>query len=205
MLLENFLSLLQKNKSNFLDIKTDISKIVKGCIDGNREMQKFLYDTTSPKLFTICLRYSSDYNEAQDMLQEGYIKLFKNLHKFEFTGVFMAWASRVVTNNCIDILRRKPNLYLISDNIKMIEESFESSVIENLIEADLMKIIQSLPHGYRTIFNLHVVDGYPYKEIAEMLNINEGTSKSQLNRARKLIQNKIKELEHQEEIRKTAW
>lgn len=187
-----------------MNIKDDISLIIEGCIKGNRDMQKFLYDKTSGKLFAICLRYASDYNEAQDMLQEGYVKLFNNLHKFQFTGLFISWASRVVTNNCIDLIRRKPNMYIISDENQPQTESFDISALDYLIEEDLLKIIQSLPTGYRTIFNLHVVEGYGHKDIAELLNITEGTSKSQLNRARKLIQKKLQELQNFEDIKRIA-
>lgn len=177
--------------------------LVQGCRDGNRAHQKGLYELLCGRLFTICLRYSINRAEAEDMLQEGFIKIYSKIDKYDNSGSFQAWASRVVSNNCIDCIRRRPNLYTISDDYVLHRESKEVQIIDKMIGEDLLKMVQELPVGYRTIFNLYVMEGYSHKEIGKKLNISDGTSKSQLNRARKLLQKKVLEHQDYKGIRKT--
>lgn len=171
-----------------------LKQLILDCQKNIGSAQEELYHLYSPKFFGICLRYASDYAEAEDMLQEGFVKLFQKMDKYNFSGSFPAWASRLFSNNCIDLLRKKPNLYTISEEKAYTLEADTLQAIDNLYLDDLLEIIQELPIGYRTVFNLYVVDGYSHKEIAERLDINEGTSKSQLNRARKLLQQKLIDL-----------
>lgn len=175
-----------------------LHKLIKECQAGNSIAQEKLYHAFSRKFFGICLRYSCDHTEAEDMHQEGFVKLFRKIDMYDFSGSFPAWSSRLFTNNCIDMLRKKPNLYTISEEYAYCLESDTVGAIEELYEQDLIKIIQELPIGYRTVFNLYIIEGYSHKEIGEKLNINEGTSKSQLNRARKLLQKKLAELSETE-------
>jgi RNA polymerase sigma factor (sigma-70 family) len=175
-----------------------LKQLILDCQNNLSSAQEKMYKVFSKKHFGICLRYATDYNEAEDMLQEGFVKLFRNMEKYNFTGSFKAWSSRLITNNCIDMLRKKPNLYTISDDNAFYLEANNLEAIDELIVEDLVAIIQKLPIGYRTIFNLYVIDGFSHKEIAEKLDINEGTSKSQLNRAKKLLQKKLEEMKLQE-------
>lgn len=175
--------------------KPDIETIIAGCRKKDSVQQKAMYDWLSGKLFSICLRYSSDYADAEDMLQEGFVKIFTKLDKYNNSGSFAAWASRVVSNNCIDCIRKKPNLYTISDDYALNREAPNTSVLEKMAGEDILELIQSLPTGYRTIFNMYVIEGFSHKEIGEKLNISDGTSKSQLNRARNLLKKKLVELE----------
>lgn len=178
-----------------------IQKVIDGCLKNDRASQKSLYKVLSPYVYPICMRYGSNQEEAADMMQEGFIKLFRNLGKYEFTGSFKGWCGRVFTNNCIDFIRKKPKLYIVSDeNIKE-DVSFDISALEKMKVEDLLSVIQTLPTGYRTVFNLFIIEGYGHKEIADILDISEGTSKSQLNRAKKIIQNKIQLLNKQENLR----
>lgn len=176
----------------------NLKQVVLDCQSNKSSAQEKLYYSFSKKVFGICLRYGADYAEAEDMLQEGFVKVFKNITKYDFSGSFPAWLSRVITNNCIDILRKKPSLYALTEDNSYHLESDSLSVIDELYAEDLMEIIHQLPIGYKTVFNMYVIEGYSHKEIAEKLDINEGTSKSQLNRARKLLQKKLIDLKELE-------
>lgn len=176
----------------------ELHQLILECQKGNSSAQERLYNQFAKKFFGICLRYAADYSEAEDMLQEGFVKLFRKLEMYNFSGSFSAWASRLISNNCIDMLRKKPNLYTLTEEKESSLESFSAEGIDDLYTEDLVNLIHSMPSGYRTVFNMYVVEGYSHREIAERLNISEGTSKSQLNRARKLLQTKLKELKEME-------
>lgn len=180
--------------------KNNLKQIVALCQKNDRKAQRDLYDLFSKKFFIICLRYASDYSNAEDMLQEGFIKLYSKMNKYNDSGSFGGWASRVIANNCIDIIRKKTNLYAITDYHASTLESSTTNVLDKLIGEDIINVIQTLPSGYKTVFNMYVIEGYSHKEIAEKLKISTGTSKSQLNRARKLLQKKLKEINIYESI-----
>lgn len=169
-------------------------EIREGCIRNERKFQQLLYNMLSPKMFSVCLRYAGEYNSAQDLLQEGFVKVFKNIEKFRGEGSFEGWVRRIFVNTAIEHYRKQVNLYAIHDNDVKSFEDYDSNVLENLKEQDIMKMIQKLSHGYRTVFNLYVVEGYSHKEIGDMMGISEGTSKSQLARARYLLQKMISEI-----------
>jgi len=177
-----------------------LEQIVELCKKNNRKAQKDLYDLFSKKFFIICLRYSTDYSEAEDMLQEGFIKLYAQINKFNKGGYFKSWAGRLIANNCIDMIRKKPNLYAITDFHANSLETSTINALDKMIGDDVLNIIQSLPTGYRTIFNMYVIEGFSHKEIAERLNIKIGTSKSQLNRAKNLLQKKLKEINNYDSL-----
>ncbi|WP_240671069.1 RNA polymerase sigma factor [Lacibacter luteus] len=165
--------------------------LIQGCIQGDRRMQKALYDKYAGKMYAVCLRYMSNADDAQDILQDGFIKVYKNLERFRGEGSFEGWVRRIFVNTAIEQIRKKKNDLSLTEK----EESIELksvSAIENINEKDLMKIIRDLSPGYRAVFNLYVVEGYSHKEIGDMLGISEGTSKSQLARARMILQEKIK-------------
>lgn len=165
--------------------------LIKGCIEGDRRMQKQLYDQFSPKMYAVCLRYMGNADDAQDILQEGFIKIFKNLERFRGDGSFEGWVRRIFVNTAIEHIRKKKLNLSLTEKEDTIE--FKSvSAIDNINEKDLLKIVRDLSPGYRSVFNLYVVEGFSHKEIGELLGINEGTSKSQLARARMILQEKIK-------------
>ena len=175
-------------QSNQIISDTDL---IQGCINGDRRMQKALYDKYSGKMYAVCLRYMGNADDAQDILQEGFVKVYKNLERFRGEGSFEGWVRRIFVNTAIEQIRRRKTDLSLTEK----EESIELksvSAIENINEKDLMRIIRDLSPGYRAVFNLYVVEGYSHKEIGDMLGISEGTSKSQLARARMILQDKIK-------------
>lgn len=168
------------------------SDLIKGCLEGDRRAQEYLYQRFSPKMYGVCLRYAGKAEDAQDILQDGFVKIFKNLHMYRGDGSFEGWIRRIFVNTAIEHYRRQVNLYPVTENHENLLETKEISAFDSLSVKDLMKIIQQLSPGYRTVFNLYVVEGYSHKEIAEMIGISEGTSKSQLARAKGVLQNIIK-------------
>ncbi|HTN08944.1 RNA polymerase sigma factor [Agriterribacter sp.] len=168
------------------------SDLIKGCLDGDRRMQEHLYQRFSPKMYAVCLRYAGKAEDAQDILQDGFVKIFKNLHMYRGDGSFEGWIRRIFVNTAIEHYRKQANLYPVTENHENLLETKELSAFDSLSMKDLMKMIQELSPGYRTVFNLYVVEGYSHKEIAQIAGISEGTSKSQLARAKGVLQNIIK-------------
>lgn len=158
---------------------------------GDRKFQQVLYNMFSSKMFAVCLRYANDYNSAQDLLQEGFVKVFRNIEKFRSEGSFEGWVRRIFVNTAIEHYRKQVNLYALHDSETKMYEYYDGNALETLKHEDIMKMIQKLSDGYRTVFNLYVVEGYSHKEIGDMMGISEGTSKSQLARARYLLQKMI--------------
>jgi len=171
------------------------SALIDACIKGDRSAQKRMYDSLAPKMFAVCLRYMGNRQSAEDMLQEGFITLFGNLSKYSGTGSFEGWARKIFVNTALMSLRRTDALKMSDDLDTAWNLSSDTTTqIQNLGYKDLMKMIASLPDGYRTIFNMAVVEGYSHKEISDMLGISEATSRSQLHRARAMLQEKIRNL-----------
>lgn len=155
-------------------------------------MQEELYHRFAAKMYAVCLRYTSNAEDAQDLLQEGFIKVYRNLHHFRAEGSFEGWIRRVFVNTSIEHFRKKSaKLSMVSEKEESTIEDSDISALENLAQKDIIKIVQELSPGYRTVFNLYVVEGYSHKEIGDMLGISEGTSKSQLARAKAVLQKKI--------------
>lgn len=166
-----------------------IEQLIHDCIKNNRKAQEQLYRLLSPKLFSVCLKYSRNYEEAQDNLQEGFLLLFEKIHQFQFKGSFEGWAKKVVINYILQQYRNQGVFELISDKIPVVEDV---DIDEESVSLDfLIKIIHELTDRYRLVFNLYVLDGYSHKEIAEMLAITVGTSKSNLARAKQILKEKI--------------
>ena len=167
-----------------------IERLLHECKKNNTQAQEQLYKLLAPKLFTVCLKYSRNHEEAQDNLQESFLIIFDKLKQFKNEGSFEGWAKRLVVNYVLQQYRNQGTfLELVSDNIFVVEEIEIDD--ESITMEFLLKIIQELPDRYRLIFNLYVVDGYSHKEIAKMLEINEGTSKSNLARAKMILKEKI--------------
>jgi RNA polymerase sigma factor (sigma-70 family) len=167
------------------------SDLIRGSINGDRRMQELLYNTYSPKMYGVCLRYAGNAEDAQDILQEGFIKVFRNLDRFRAEGSFEGWIRRIFVNTAIEHYRRTVNMYQVSETQENNVEDKDWSAFDKLAVKDLMKIIQELSPGYRAVFNLYVVEGYTHKDIAAMMGISEGTSKSQLARAKAILKNII--------------
>ncbi len=168
--------------------------IVRRCIDGDRSAQRELYDELAGKMLSVCLRYTGDKMTAQDMLQDGFVTLFSKLDTYKGDGSFEGWARKIFATTCLMFLRKKDALKM-SDDLETAFSLHEEapSAVQELGYKDLMKIISSLPTGYRTIFNMYVIEGFSHKDISEIMGISEVTSRSQLNRARSMLQQKIKE------------
>lgn len=167
------------------------SDLIKGCLEGNRRMQELLYQRFSPKMYAVCLRYAGKAEDAQDILQDGFVKVFRNLHMYRGDGSFEGWIRRIFVNTAIEHYRRQVNVYPVTEGHENLMEAKDVSAIDTLSMKDLMMIIQELSPGYKTVFNLYVIEGYTHKEISEMIGISEGTSKSQLARAKGILQNII--------------
>jgi RNA polymerase sigma factor (sigma-70 family) len=178
-----------QEKSNHTISENDL---IKGCIAGDRRMQEELYNRFAPKMYAVCLRYANNSNDAQDLLQEGFIKVYRNLHRFRAEGSFEGWVRRVFINSSIEHFRKKSSqLSTVSDKEENTIEDSDISALDSLAEKDIIHLIQELSPGYRTVFNLYVVEGYSHREIGELLGISEGTSKSQLARAKAILQKKV--------------
>ena len=178
------------------------SDLISGCIDGNRRMQEELYRRFSPRMYAVCLRYAGKPEEAEDILQEGFIKIFKKLGSFRSEGSFEGWIRRIFVNTAIEHFRRKRYLQPVTEKEENTLEGSYLSVLDNLAERDIMELIQQLSPGYRTVFNMYVVEGYTHKEIGDMLGISEGTSKSQLSRAKVILQQMVKKYLEEKELEK---
>lgn len=171
-------------------------ELVAACIRNDRMAQKELYDRYARVMMAVCMRYVGDKDRAQDVLQEAFIKVFVSLPSFTGSGSLEGWIRRIVVNTALESLRKcdvMRDAAAIED--AEMQASVDVGVMERLSAEDLLGVIAALPPGFRTVFNMYAIEGYSHKEIAEMLGISEGTSRSQYNRARSLIQKKIQEMQ----------
>lgn len=164
-------------------------QLVEGCVKKQALAQKALYDKYSRRMLGVCLRYASCTDEAQDILQDGFIKVFDKIGSFNAKGSLEGWIRRIMVNTALDNIRKnKKHMNQTDvDDVKY-QLKADNFVVESLEAKALLKIIQTLPTGFRTVFNLYAIEGYSHKEIAVMLDVSEGTSKSQYSRARAYIQ-----------------
>lgn len=168
--------------------------IIEGCILGNPRMQKMLYDKFSPKMYGVCLRYAGNEEDAKDILQDGFIKIFRNIDKYKAIGAFEGWIRRIIVNTAIEHFRKNNKVHELNESAEERIEDNQPSLFNQLEAKELHQTIRSLPAGYRSVFNLYAVEGYTHKEIADMLHISEGTSKSQYARAKAWLQERINSL-----------
>jgi RNA polymerase sigma-70 factor (ECF subfamily) len=170
-------------------------ELVIKCLTNDSGAQELLYRRYASKMLGVCLRYAKNKMEAEDILQEGYIKVFKNLTSYKFEGSFEGWVRRIMVNTAINYYRASIKYVQSLDDDELNAKDIPSAVMnDQLSTKELLKVIQELPEGYRVVFNLYAIEGYSHKEIAEILEISESTSKSQLSRARVALQNKLKML-----------
>lgn len=182
----------------YLDVaETFDIQLIESCKKGNRAAQKILYDRLAPRMFPVCIRYIGDRTAAEDILQDGFITLFTRLDSYKGEGSFEGWARRIFVTTALMSLRKKDALKM-SDELEAIRgmKADTTSQTQNVGYKELMKLVMSLPPGFRTVFNMYAIEGYSHKEIAEMLGISETTSRTQFSRARVWLQNKIQELEN---------
>lgn len=174
--------------------KADYESLIEGCKSGNRLSQKALYDALSRKMYAVCLRYMGDKEAAEDVLQDGFVTLFSKLESYSGSGSFEGWARKIFVNTALMSLRKKDVLrqtedidaaYNISGN--------DTTVIQKMGYNELSRLIAELPPGFRTVFNMYIIEGFSHKEIAKALGVSEATSRSQLQRARAMLQSRIKE------------
>ena len=166
-----------------------LNQLIENCRINDTKAQGELYKLFSSKLFSVCLKYSRNYAEAEDNLQDAFLTIFNKIEQYKNKGSFEGWLKRITINTALQRYRNEKVFDIINENI---EDDLELEVDEDHISLDyLLKIIQELPDRYRLVFNLYVLDGYSHKEIAEMLNINIGTSKSNLARARQTLKETI--------------
>jgi RNA polymerase sigma factor (sigma-70 family) len=168
------------------------SDLIAGSIRGDRKMQQELYDRFASKMYGVCLRYAGSTEEAEDILQEGFIKIFRKLESYRGEGSFEGWIRRIFVNTAIEYYRKKTYLQPITEQEEATVEGKYLSVLDSLAEKDIIKLVQQLSPGYRTVFNMYVVEGYTHKQIANLLGISEGTSKSQLSRAKQILQEMVR-------------
>jgi len=168
-------------------------RLVQACKDGDRKAQKQLFDILSPKMMAVCLRYMGNREDAEDILQEGFITLFTKIDSYQGAGSFEGWARRIFVNTALMHLRRTDALGL-SEDIEEARGLFteEPTPVQKMGYRELLRLVAALPADARTVFNLYVVEGYSHKEIAKELGCNEATSRSKLQRARLRLQEMIK-------------
>lgn len=170
--------------------------LIQKCIEKDREGQRELYMLLSPVLYGICLKYMKNKTEADDVFQDAFIKLFQKIDQYKFNGSFEGWAKRIFVNEALEVLRKKQRRLHIAIEDTIVENSIDGNSDNNgmaISQNELLEHIQQLPDNYRMIFNLFVFEDYSHKKIAEKLNIAEGTSKSLLSRAKRLLRLKINE------------
>jgi RNA polymerase sigma factor (sigma-70 family) len=178
----------------------DFKPIISECIAGNQKALADLYHQYAPKMFGVCLRYARDEAEAEDNLQDGFVKVFANLKAFRHDGSLEGWIRRIMINVSLEKIRKQHLLYPVEDVSKYDSVNFSDDVIAKMSADELIKIIQELPPRYRLVFNLYVIEGMSHLEIAKEMSITIGTSKSNLARAREILKKKVLENFDEENI-----
>jgi RNA polymerase sigma-70 factor (ECF subfamily) len=168
-------------------------RLIKKAIQQNREAQNVLYELHAPKMLSVCRYYIKDIQNAENVMLNGFLKVFSNLKKFQNTGSFEGWIRKIMIRESISFLRTQKNIEFSIEDIKVADTPSNDINIELEVN-EIQELIDQLPEGYRIVFVMYAIEGYKHREIAEMLKITEGTSKSQLFKARKMLQEKINQL-----------
>jgi RNA polymerase sigma-70 factor (ECF subfamily) len=177
-----------------INLHQEEKEVIELAVENNRHAQHQIYSKFAPKMLSVCRQYIKDVHLAEDIMITAFMKVFTNLKNFEYKGSFEGWIRRIMINECISYIR-------VQKKVKFIEEEYYVEERHNYIESqfaveDIQFLIDSLPEGYKMVFNLYCIEGFKHQEIATMLNINEGTSKSQLSHARKMLQDTIIKLKN---------
>lgn len=174
----------------------DEQELIQDCVAARPKAQKALFDIYAPKLYVVCLRYLKDQMRAQDVLQDTFVKIFANIGNYKSEGAFEGWLKKIAVNTCLDQLRKDKKLLtdVSIDDVshKLAHHDYSA---EKLMADDLLKLVQALPDGYRTVFNLFAIEGYSHQEIAQQLGISESTSKTQYLRARAYLKDRIENID----------
>ncbi|MEX1383442.1 RNA polymerase sigma factor [Lutibacter sp.] len=165
-------------------------KLIKKAIQNNRAAQQRLYYLHAPKMLSVCRYYIKDVQFAEEAMLNGFLKVFSNLNKFENNGSFEGWIRRIMIRESISFLRKKQHIEFATD-VTEFKETTVNAVYSEMDVAEIQQLIDALPDGYKIVFMMYTIEGYKHQEIATLLNISEGTSKSQLFKARKILQKKI--------------
>jgi RNA polymerase sigma-70 factor (ECF subfamily) len=170
----------------------DDSTLVKECIKGNAKAQRLLFDKFSQKMLGVCLRYTKSQDEAEDALQEGFVKAFSKLNDFSNQGSLEGWIRRIMVNTSLDAIRKNTK-FMKDVSIDTVDYQIgnDDFIVEGLNAEDLMKLINSMPDGYKVVFNMFAIEGYSHQEISTTLGISESTSKSQYMRAKGYLRNRL--------------
>jgi RNA polymerase sigma factor (sigma-70 family) len=183
--------------------KLSLEEMIEGSKQGNRKSQELLYKQYASKMLVVCARYAKDNFEAEDMLQVGFVKIFEKIKDYKGEGSFEGWVRRIMVNTSIEFYRKNARMFPVVDLDYAPESPVQENQMARLNMNDLLSLIRNLSPGYRLIFNMYAIEGFSHKEIAQELGISEGTSKSQLARARAILQENIKKMEsnHHEALR----
>lgn len=168
-----------------------LDKIVAGCKKGKNSAREKLYSTYSSQLYGLCLRYAKNTDDAKDIMQEGFIKIFQKIDQYKGFGSFEGWMKRIMVNCALEKYRNMYYLNEYDDTYSHKENLIDEGQADSLSEKELLLLIEQLPTKYRMVFNMYAIEGYSHKEIADILKISEGTSKSNLSRARGILQKKV--------------
>lgn len=171
--------------------RDSLSEIINASKQGKRLAQQQLYNTFSGKMYALCLYYSKNKDDAEDLLHNGFIKVFQKIGQFKGDGPFEAWIRKIFMNTALEAFRKKNKPVSLNDEIEYSNFNIEADVLGQLSSNEIIQLIQELSPAYRMTFNLYAIEGYSHKEISEMLGISEGTSKSNLSRARYILQKKV--------------
>ncbi len=174
-------------------MELDDKELIKGCLKSDRQAQEALYQKYSGQMYVVCLRYVKEQQEAEDVLQEAFIKVFKQIGGFRGDSRLVYWIKRIVINTALNAQRSKLYLYPMVDVEDLREVQTRGATASDFTMEELLKMINELPNSSRVIFNLYAIEGYKHQEIAELLGISEGTSKSQYARARQLLQEQMRD------------
>ncbi|MEZ5195063.1 MAG: sigma-70 family RNA polymerase sigma factor [Bacteroidales bacterium] len=169
--------------------------LIKRCLSKDARAQEELYKRYAPKMYGVCLRFAKNQMEADDILQDGFIKVYLNLKSFRNEGSLEGWIRRTIVNTAINLYKKNAK-YLKDIEIEKaaVVHDHEEGAVDKISAKELLELIKELPTGYKMVFNLNVIEGYTHKEISQLLDISENTSKSQLSRARQTLQNKLSKL-----------
>ena len=180
-----FLKVIQLHKNE--------TALIKKALKNNREAQHVLYELHAPKMLSVCRYYIKDAQYAEDVMLNGFFKVFSNLKSFKNEGSFEGWIRRIMVRESISFLRQQKKIEFSIEDI-IVKDDYANNLNSNIEVEEIQQIIDTLPEGYKMVFVMYAIEGYKHYEIADMLNISEGTSKSQLFKARKMLQEKIREL-----------
>ncbi len=175
---------LKLQVKKLIKLTDDLDDIIRGCIEGDRKCQEDLYRIFSPGMYSVCLRYASDADEAGDYLQEGFITVFSKIKEYRKEGSFEGWVRRIMVTTALQLLRKKRQMYILNETITEDRDYEVPDIQYYLDKEDLLEMIRVLPVNQRMVFNLYAIEGYNHTEISDMTGIPENTSKSHLHRAR---------------------